>query len=143
MIYFEDFQVGQKVVTRGRTVTEADITMFAALSGDWYGLHVNEELAKKSIFGGRIAHGFLVLSIASGFVTPYDVALIAFYGMDKVRFTAPTKLGDTIHLVTEVIEMQDKGDLGVVANQWHIKNQRDEDVAVLVTKVAVAKRPKT
>lgn len=143
MIYFEDFQVGQKVVTRGRTVTEADITMFAALSGDWYGLHVNEELAKKSIFGGRIAHGFLVLSIASGFVTPYDVALIAFYGMDKVRFTAPTKLGDTIHLVTEVIEMQDKGDLGVVANQWHIKNQRDEDVAVLVTKVAVAKRPKS
>ncbi len=143
MIYFEDFQVGQKVVTRGRTVTEADITMFAALSGDWYGLHVNEELAKKSIFGGRIAHGFLVLSIASGFVTPYDVALIAFYGMDKVRFTAPTKLGDTIHLVTEVIEMQDKGDLGVVANQWHVKNQRDEDVAVLVTKVAVAKRPKS
>ena len=143
MIYFEDFQVGQKIETRGRTVTEADVTMFAALSGDWYPLHINEEVAKKSIFGGRIAHGFLVLSIASGFVTPYDVALIAFYGMDKVRFTGPTRLGDTIHLVTEVIEIQDKGDLGVVANQWHIKNQRDEDVAVLVTKVAVAKRPKT
>ena len=143
MIYFEDFQVGQKIVTRGRTVTEADITMFAGLSGDWYGIHVNEELAKKTIFGGRIAHGFLVLSIASGFVTPYDVALVAFYGMDKVRFTGPTKLGDTIHLVTEVIEVQDKGDLGVIANQWHIKNQHDEDVAVLVTKVAVAKKPKS
>jgi len=143
MIYFEDFQVGQKIVTRGRTVTEADIVMFAALSGDWYGIHVNEELAKKTIFGGRIAHGFLVLSIASGFVTPYDVEVIAFYGMDKVRFTGPVKLGDTIHLVTEVIEIQDKGDLGVVASQWHIKNQRDEDVAVLVTKVAVAKKPKS
>jgi acyl dehydratase len=83
-----------------------------------------------------------VLSIASGFVTPYDVDVIAFYGMDKVRFTGPTKLGDTIHLVTEVIEVQDKGTLGVIASQWHIKNQRDEDVAVLVTKVAVGKRPK-
>jgi acyl dehydratase len=142
MLYFEDFQVGQKIVTRGRTVTEADITMFAALSGDWYGIHVNEELAKKTIFGGRIAHGFLVLSIASGFVAPYDIAVIAFYGMDKVRFTAPTKLGDTIHLVTEVIEVQDKGDLGVVSNQWHIKNQRDEDVAILIIKAAVAKKPK-
>ena len=142
MIYFEDFQVGQKIVTRGRTVTEADVTMFAALSGDWYGIHVNEEVAKKTIFVGRIAHGFLVLSIASGFVTPYDIDVIAFYGMDKVRFTGPTKLGDTIHLVTEVIEVQDKGNLGVIANQWHIKNQRDEDVAVLVTKVAVGKRPK-
>jgi acyl dehydratase len=143
MIYFEDFQVGQKIVTRGRTITEADVVMFAALSGDWYGIHVNEELAQKTIFGGRIAHGFLVLSIASGFVTPYDIAVIAFYGMDKVRFTGPVKLGDTIHLVTEVIEIKDKGDMGVVANQWHIKNQREEDVAVLVTKVAVAKKPKS
>jgi acyl dehydratase len=142
MLYFEDFKVGQKEVTRGRTVTEADITMFAALSGDWYELHVNEEVAKKSIFGGRIAHGFLVLSIASGFVTPYDVALIAFYGMDKVRFTGATRLGDTIHLETEVIDVKDKGDLGVVSSQWHVKNQRDEDVAILVIKVAVAKKPK-
>ena len=142
MLYFEDFKVGQKEVTRGRTVTEADVTMFAAMSGDWYPLHINEEVAKKSLFGGRIAHGFLVLSIASGFVTPYDVALIAFYGMDKVRFTGPTKLGDTIHLETEVIELKDKGDLGVLSSQWHIKNQCNEDVAVLVTKVAVAKRPK-
>ncbi len=75
-------------------------------------------------------------------MTPYEVAVIAFYGMDKVRFTGPVKIGDTIHLETEVIEIQDKGEFGVVANQWHIKNQRGEDVAVLVTKVAVAKKPK-
>ena len=142
MRYFEDFKLGEKEVTRGRTITEADVTMFAALSGDWYELHVNEEVAKKSLFGGRIAHGFLVLSIASGFVTPYDVALIAFYGMDKVRFTGPTRLGDTIHLETEVLEVKDKGDLGVVSSQWHVKNQRGEDVAILVIKVAVAKKPK-
>lgn len=142
MIYLEDFQVGQKITTRARTVTEADIVNFASLSGDWYGIHVDAELAKKTIFGGRIAHGFLVLSIASGFTTPYEVAVIAFYGMDKVRFTGPVKIGDTIHLETEVIEIKDKGEFGVVANQWHIKNQREEDVAILVTKAAVAKKPK-
>lgn len=142
MLYLEDFKVGQKLVTRGRTITEADIVMFAALSGDWYGIHVDAELAKKTVFKERIAHGWLVLSIASGFVTPYEVAVIAFYGMDKVRFVAPTKIGDTIHLVTEVVEIQDKGDFGVIASQWHVKNQRDEDVAVLITKAAVAKKPK-
>jgi len=138
----EDFQVGQKITTRARTVTEADIVNFAALSGDWYGIHVDAELAKKTIFGGRIAHGFLVLSIASGFTTPYEVAVIAFYGMDKVRFTGPVKIGDTIHLETEVTEIKDKGEFGVVANQWHIKNQRGEDVAVLITKAAISKKPK-
>ena len=142
MIYLEDFQVGQKITTRARTVTETDIVNFAALSGDWYGIHVDAELAKETIFGGRIAHGFLVLSIASGFITPYEVAVIAFYGMDKVRFTGPVKIGDTIHLEAEVIEIQDKGEFGVVANQWRIKNQRGEDVAVLITKAAVARKPK-
>ena len=142
MKYFEDFKLGEKEVSRGRTITEADVTMFAALSGDWYPLHVNEEVAKKTIFGGRIAHGFLVLSVASGFVTPYETALIAFYGMDKVRFTGPTKLGDTIHLETEVAEVKDKGDFGVVSSQWHVKNQRNEDVAICLIKVAVSKKPK-
>jgi len=142
MYYLEDFQVGQKITTRARTVTEADIVNFAGLSGDWYGIHVDAELAKKTIFGGRIAHGFLVLSIASGFTTPYEVAVIAFYGMDKVRFTGPVKIGDTIHLETEVTEIKDKGEFGVVANQWHIKNQRGEDVAVLITKAAISKKPK-
>jgi len=56
----------------------------------------------------------LVLSIASGLNPPYDMALIAFYGMDKVRFTAPTKIGDTIHLEFEVVEKQDKGEHGGV-----------------------------
>jgi acyl dehydratase len=62
--------------------------------------------------------------------------------MDKVRFTGPVKIGDTIHLETEVIEIKDKGEFGVVANQGHIKNQRGEDVAVMITKAAVAKKPK-
>lgn len=141
MQYLEDFQIGDKLITRGRTVTEADIVNFAALSGDWYPLHTNVEYAKKTQFGERIAHGLLVLSIASGFNPPYDTAFIAFYGMDKVRFMAPTKIGDTIHVEAEVADKQDKGELGgVVTWKQSTKNQRGEDVAVAIVKGLVAKK---
>ena len=141
MIYFDDIQLGEKYVSRGRTITEADIVGFAGLTGDWYELHVNKEVAKNSPFGERIAHGMLVLSIATGLITPYDKALIAFYGMDKVRFVGATKIGDTIHVETEVTEIRDKGTHGVVSNIVHVKNQRGEDVAVMTTKVAMMKKP--
>ncbi len=64
--YFDDFEIGDKLgPTRARTVTETDIVNFASLTGDWFQLHTDVEFAKKSIFGERIAHGMLVLSIAS------------------------------------------------------------------------------
>ena len=142
--YFEDFQVGEKIVTRGRTVTEADIVNFASLTGDWYPLHVDVEFAKKSQFGERIAHGMLVLSLASGLFSPEYVlkwAFIAFYGMDNVRFTVPTKIGDTLHAEWEVIDKEDKGKKnGVIAFRQSIKNQREEDAAICIMKVLVAKR---
>ena len=141
MDYFEDFQIGDKLITRGRTVSEADIVNFAALSGDWYRLHTDQEYAKKGPFGERIAHGLLVLSIASGLNPPYDTAVVAFYGMDKVRFTAPTKIGDTIHVESEVVDKQDKGELGgVVSWRQSVKNQKGEDVAVSIMKGLIAKR---
>ena len=141
MDYFEDFQIGDKLITRGRTVTEADIVNFAALSGDWYRLHTDQEYAKKGPFGERIAHGLLVLSIASGLNPPYDTAVVAFYGMDNVRFTAPTKIGDTIHVESEVVDKQDKGQLGgVVSWRQSVKNQKGEDVAVSIMKGLIAKR---
>ena len=141
MQYFEDFTIGEKSVTRGRTITEADIVNFAAFSGDWYPLHVDVEYAKKSIFGERIAHGYLVLSAASGLAPLYDIAIIAFYGIDKLRFFAPTKIGDTIRVESEVLETKEKGDVGgVVTFQQTIKNQRDENVVSLIVKVFVAKK---
>ena len=141
MDYFEDFQIGDKLITRGRTVSEADIVNFAALSGDWYRLHTDQEYAKKGPFGERIAHGLLVLSIASGLNPPYDTAVVAFYGMDNVRFTAPTKIGDTIHVESEVVDKQDKGELGgVVSWRQSVKNQKGEDVAVSIMKGLIAKR---
>jgi acyl dehydratase len=144
MEYFEDFQIGEKIITRGRTVTEADIVSFAAFSGDWYPLHTDIEFARKSQFEERIAHGMLVLSLTSGLWSPEYVlrwAFIAFYGMDKVRFVAPTKIGDTLHVEMEVIDKQDKDEhSGIVSWRESIKNQREEDVAVCIMKVLIAKK---
>ena len=142
MKYFEDFTVGEIVVTRARTITETDIVNFAALTGDWYPLHTDVEYAQKGPFGERIAHGLLILSIANGLMPLYDMAIVAFYGMDKVRFTAPTKIGDTIHVELEVVEKQDKGDIGgVITLKEYVKNQRGENVALSTKKVLIGKRP--
>ncbi len=144
MKYFEDFEVGETVVTRGRTITETDIVGFAALTGDWYPLHSDAEYAKKGPFGERIAHGLLVLSVANGLLPLYDMAIVAFYGMDKVRFTAPTKIGDTIHVELEVIDKRGKEDLGgVVTLKESVKNQRGEAVALSMLKALIASKPKS
>jgi acyl dehydratase len=142
MRYFEDFQVGDVETTRARTITEADIVNFAAFSGDWYPLHTDVEYAKKGPFGERIAHGMLVLSVATGLMPLYEMAIVAFYGMDKVRFTAPTMIGDTIHVELEVVDRQDKGDIGgVVVLKESVKNQKGEDVAISTMKVLIGKKP--
>ncbi len=143
MQYYEDIQIGNRTVTRGRTITEADIVNFAGLSGDWHPLHTDAEYAKSLPFGERISHGLLVLSVASGLMPLNDLAIIAFYGMDKVRFTAPVKMGDTIHVEAEVVEKQEKGDSGgVVSLKQSVKNQRDEDVIISIMRVFLARAPK-
>ena len=141
MKYFEDFQVGEKLITRARTIIEADLMSFAALTGDWYPLHTDIEFARKSRYGERIAHGMLVLSYANGLIPFCEMAIIAFYGMDKVRFTAPTKIGDTIHVELEVTEKQERDERsGLITFREWVKNQRDEGVATCFLKLLLAKR---
>lgn len=141
MKYFEDFQVGDVYISRGRTITEADIVNFAAFSGDWYPLHVDKEYAAKSPFGQRIAHGMLVLSAASGLMPLTDYAIVAFYGMDRVRFVGPTMIGDTIHVEAEVTEAKEKGELGgVVTFQQKIVDHQGGEKAVASFKIFMAKK---
>lgn len=141
MKYFDDFELEEKIVTKGRTITEADIVQFAAFSGDWHQLHTNVEFAKKGPFGERIAHGFLVLAVASGLMPLEEMAVLAFYGMDEVRFLAPTKIGDTIYVEMGVVEKKEKNEKsGVVSFKSIIKNQKEEDVAVLIMKLALHRK---
>lgn len=141
MKYFEDFQVGEKSITRRRTITEADIVNFCAFSGDWYPLHADKEYAEKSPFGQRIAHGMLVLSAASGLLPLYDMKIVAFYGMEEVRFVSPTTIGETIHMESEVTGKQDKGGMGgVVTFLNKIKNHKGDDKVVYIMKGFIGKK---
>jgi 3-hydroxybutyryl-CoA dehydratase len=140
MKYYEDFSLNDKIVSRARTITETDIVMFAAFSGDWHPLHVDDEYAKKAFFGERIAHGFLVLTVASGLMGLADMAILAFYGMDKVRFLAPTTIGDTLNIEMEVAEKIDRNEKeGLITFQTTVKNQKDVAVAVMGMKLLMAR----
>jgi acyl dehydratase len=140
MKYFDDFDMGEKIVTKGRTITEADIVLFAAFSGDWHQLHTNVEFAKNGPFGERIAHGFLVLSVASGLMGLEGMAIMAFYGMDNLRFVGPTRIGDTIHLEMEVAEKKEKDEKsGVVSLKITVKNQKESVMAVFIMKLLIEK----
>ena len=108
MYFFEDFTVEAVFESRGRTITEADIVNFAGLSGDFVEIHINEEHARKSSYGRRIAHGALIFSISTGLMTQMNLlseTVIAFYGIDRLRFTRPVFIGDTVRVRKKVTEM--------------------------------------
>lgn len=140
--YYDELEVGATWRSRGRTITEADIVMFAALSGDWYPLHTDKEWAAGTRFGQRIAHGLLVLSVCSGFWNIAPGAVVAFYGIDRLRFTAPTFIGDTIHVEMEVQGKEDRGpDQGLVTFRMEARNQRGETVLVSTIKMLMGRKP--
>jgi 3-hydroxybutyryl-CoA dehydratase len=106
-LYFEDFEIGQKIITAGRTVAESDIFTFAGFSGDYNQIHTDAEFAKGTPFGQRVAHGLLGLSIASGLAMRTGVlegTVIAFREINTWKFIAPVFIGDTIHVEMEVNE---------------------------------------
>lgn len=107
-LYFEDFIVGDKATSPSRTITEADIVMFAGLSGDYNEIHTSEEFSKGNMFGRRIAHGLLGLSIASGlaFQMGFLLGTVEVFRSVEWEFTAPIFIGDTIHLEAEVAEVK-------------------------------------
>jgi 3-hydroxybutyryl-CoA dehydratase len=106
-LYFEEFSVGQRIVCPGRTVTEADVLAFAGLSGDFNSIHTDAEYAQQTPFGQRVAHGLLVLSIASGLAVRTGVmegTVIAFRELRNWKFSLPVFIGDTIHVELTVEE---------------------------------------
>ncbi len=141
--YFEDIEIGEEYESPGRTVTEADIVIFAGLSGDYNVLHTDAEFMKTSIFGERIAHGLLGLAIQSGLLTrgmrPY--ATIAFMGL-RWKFKGPIKIGDTIRARGKVIAKKEtsKPDRGVVTLARQVVNQRGEVVQEGETDLMVTRR---
>jgi 3-hydroxybutyryl-CoA dehydratase len=142
--YFEDFTEGCEYTSRGRTVTEADIVNFAGLSGDFVELHTNEEFARQSPFGRRIAHGALVFSISTGLMTQMNLVndtVLAFYGLDKLRFTGPVFIGDTIKVHKRVLELKAKdAERGVITFETQVLNQNGEPVIVYTDKLMIKRK---
>lgn len=144
--YFEDYEIGEKFISPGRTITETDIVIYAALTGDWHQIHTNAEYAKTTMFKERIAHGMLSLVVGTallGRLGEYVLlpkSFIAFYGMDKVRLTSPVRIGDTIHCEATVSEKRDKQAAGIIAYAIEIKNHSEETVASLVLKIFCGKK---
>ena len=143
-MYFEDYVVESVTKSRGRTITESDIVNFAGLSGDFVELHMNEEYAKRGPFGRRIAHGALIFSISTGLMmqmTSDLEAIVAFYGVDKLRFVGPVFIGDTIHVSRKVVEKQLKNaERGVVAFENSVLNQDEKPVIVYTARLMVKTR---
>jgi 3-hydroxybutyryl-CoA dehydratase len=142
--YFEDFEAGEEFVTAGRTITETDIVNFAGITGDWNELHTNKELAERGPFKQRIAHGALVFSIATGLSVRLGLTgdtVIAFYGLDRLRFVKPTFIGDTIHVREKVEEKKEKDERsGLVTMLSEVVNQRGEVVVSYTAKVLLMRR---
>jgi acyl dehydratase len=142
--WFEDIEVGEESESPGRTVTEADIVIFAGLSGDYNILHTDAEFMKSSSFGERIAHGLLGLAIQSGLFTRSGVPYATLgIGTLRWKFKSPIKIGDTIRVRARVTAKEDapKGDRGLVTVERQVLNQRDEIVQEGETDLVVERRP--
>lgn len=126
-LYLEDFEVGKEYFSPARTVTEADVTNFAGISGDFNPLHTDEEFAKQNLFGTRIAHGALGFIISTGLSNQmgiYEGTTIAFMEC-TVKYPAPLKIGDTIHCVVVPTEVRhsSKPGKGILKQNLKLINQ--------------------
>ncbi|PYP87625.1 MAG: dehydratase [Blastocatellia bacterium AA13] len=142
--FFEDFEVGEEALSAGRTVTETDIVNFAGITGDWNELHTNKEYGATTPFGQRIAHGALIFSIATGLSVRMGQtadSIIAFYGLDRLRFVKPTFIGDTIRVKQKVeakSERDEKSGLVTMLNE--VINQNDQVVVSYTAKVLLKRK---
>ena len=131
-LYLEDFEINVPRRTRGRTIGEGDVSLFAGLVGDHNPLHVDEEFCKTTVFGSRVAHGPLVLSTAIGLMSQLnwiDGTALGLLGVSW-DFHGPVKLGDTISAKVTPLEARPskKPDRGVLKLGFEVVNQREEVV---------------
>jgi acyl dehydratase len=145
-LYYEDYEIGATMHTRGRTITESDIVSFAGLTGDYNPMHTDAEYMKESMFGQRVAHGMLTLSYAVG--QAYQLGfmertVLAFRGLE-MKFSLPVFIGDTVHVELVVREKKDAARLGggMVTIDVKILNQNGKTVQSGEWLVLVASKPK-
>ena len=129
-LHFEEFEIGDRVESVGRTITETDVVNFASLSGDWNLIHTDAEYCKDQMFGRRVAHGLLILSVASGQAVRLgfmEETVLAFRGLEW-KFSKPVFMGDTVHIRVTIAEKRAMKRLGggIVTFKVEVINQDGE-----------------
>ena len=130
-LYFDDLRLGDRWQSPSRTINDTHFAFFAALTGDNHPIHYDDEYARRTPFGKRLAHGLLLMALTAVGASPLthrlEEALIAFVEQG-CRFLRPVFVGDTLSPEHEVIGLERKGDRGVVRLAARVKNQRGETV---------------
>lgn len=130
-LYFDDFTLGDRFHSPSRTVGDAHFLIFAGMTGDNHPIHYDDEYARGTRFGGRVAHGLLVMAMTAVGASPLshrlERSMIAF-AEQGCRFLRPVLLGDTVHPEFEVAGLERKGDRGVLRLGVKVTNQRGEIV---------------
>ncbi len=143
--WFEDFELGDTMTTRGRTVDIGDITNFAGLTGDHYQLHTDGAYMTKNRFGQRIAHGPLTFSLAVGLIGLsgfYGDAIVALVEITGLKASKPVFAGDTLHVVGRVTVHEATGPkYGTLGVTYSVRNQEDEEVMTFLQTMLAKRRP--
>ncbi len=141
-LYFDDFHLGQKFVSKSRTLTEADIVNFAALSWDHNQLHTDAQYAGQTQYGKRIAHGLLGVVTHAGLT--YQLTEDSILALLEInwKFHLPIYIDDTIHVEQTVKDLRESstGDRGILTFEKEVKNQKNEVVQTGTTTILLAKR---
>ncbi|WP_419913850.1 MaoC family dehydratase [Hoeflea sp.] len=129
--FFEDYEIGTRRKTFGRTITEADIVVHAGHSGDFFPHHMDKEWCADQEFGQRVAHGTMIFTIGVGLTATVINPRAFSLGYDKLRFIKPVHIGDTIHTEVEITHKapdKKRADHGRVIEATSVVNQRGETV---------------
>ena len=142
--YWEEFEVGKRYTTYGRTVTEGDLSLFCAFVGYHVPLFTDEEYAKTTPYGGRIAPSSFTMSISTAMTESlFRDTVLALISVDNGRFLAAVKAGDTIRTEVEVVSKRETraADRGIVVFRDHVLNQRGQTVFQIAKTVLLRRRP--
>jgi acyl dehydratase len=142
--YFEDFAVGDRFESPSKTLTDAHFMFFAGLTGDAHPLHYDDEYAKRTRFGRRVAHGLLLTSmtaVGASTLSPLIEGSIVAFVEQTTRFLGPAFIGDSIKPEHEIIALDRKRSAGLLTLRVTLTNQRGEMILEGQHKYLIAYRP--
>ena len=142
--YFEDFAVGDRFESPSKTLTDAHFMFFAGMTGDAHPLHYDDEYAKHTRFGRRLAHGLLLTSmtaVGASTLSPLIEGSIVAFLEQTTRFLGPAFIGDTIKPEHEIIALDRKRTAGLLTLRVTLTNQRGETILDGHHRYLIAYRP--